>query len=83
MLKVNFFSSSFHQSHYEQHGSFKGHVVINGNKYPVHLDGMRDHSYGHKREWCNFHRYVLHFITLENGARINAGVMCIPLVFSR
>ncbi|XP_069693780.1 uncharacterized protein [Periplaneta americana] len=73
----------FHQTHYEQHGSFKGNVVINNVKYPLHLDGVRDHSYGHKREWSHFHRYALHFITLQNGARMNVGVVCAPVVFSR
>ncbi|XP_023703367.1 uncharacterized protein LOC111862314 isoform X2 [Cryptotermes secundus] len=73
----------FHQTHYEQHGSFEGHVVINGNKYPLCLDGARDHSYARKRDWSNFHRYVIHFITLENGARMTITVVCVPMVFSR
>jgi hypothetical protein len=83
MLKVNFFATSFHQTHYKQDGSFEGQIVIDGKKYPVHLDGSRDHSYAHKREWSNFHRYALHFITLENGTRMNIGIVCVPLVFSR
>ncbi|KAJ9579215.1 hypothetical protein L9F63_024679 [Diploptera punctata] len=74
---------SFHQTHYEQHGSFKGEVKIDDKTYRLLLDGVRDHSYGYKREWSDFHRYALHFITLENGARMNIGVVSIPLVFSR
>lgn len=57
--------------------------MVDGTKYPVHLDGSRDHSYAHKREWSDIHRYALHFITLENGVRMNIGIVCVPLVFSR
>ena len=80
---IQTFSYSFHQTHYEQHGSFKGEVKIDDRTYSLQLDGVRDHSYGHKREWSDFHRYALHFITLENGGRMNIGVVCVPLVFSR
>jgi hypothetical protein len=75
--------TSFHQTHYEQNGFFEGEIVVDGTKYPVCLDGARDHSYAHKREWRNIHRYALHFITLENGAKMNIGIVCVPLVFSR
>jgi len=57
--------------------------VVDGTKYPVRLEGSRDHSYAHKREWADIHRYALHFITLENGVRMNIGIVSVPLVFSR
>ena len=58
-------------------------MKIDDQIYSLKLDGARDHSFGHKREWSDFHRYALHFITLENGTRMNVGIVCVPLVFSR
>ncbi|XP_049783379.1 uncharacterized protein LOC126184833 [Schistocerca cancellata] len=74
---------SSHQTHYEQFGKLHGKVTVNGKQYTIKMDGVRDHSYGEKREWKNFHRYVLHYITLENGMKISAGIICAPLAFSR
>jgi hypothetical protein len=37
----------------------------------------------HKHEQTNFHHYGLHFVTLEYGARMNIGIVCGPVVFSR
>ncbi|XP_066995476.1 uncharacterized protein [Anabrus simplex] len=81
----DYFSSlrNFHQTHYEQHGDMHGQLHINDRLYSFKMSGVRDHSYGEKREWKNFHRYVLHFITLEDGRRISVGVVSTPVTFSR
>ncbi|XP_058455646.1 uncharacterized protein LOC131432976 [Malaya genurostris] len=73
----------YHQTHYEQFGTLNGTVQINGIHYPLKLDCMRDHSFGERRDWRNFHRYVMHFIHLENGDRITVGVISMPVTFSR
>ncbi|XP_058820451.1 uncharacterized protein LOC131682750 [Topomyia yanbarensis] len=72
----------YHQTHYEHFGAINGKVKINGTNYPLTLDCMRDHSFGEQRDWKNFHRYVMHFIHLENGDRITVGVICMPITFS-
>lgn len=82
-MQTFFHFHSFHQTHYEQHGDLHGQLIINGEALSMHLNGVRDHSYGEKREWKNFYRYILHFITLEDGTRISAGIVCAPLAFTR
>jgi hypothetical protein len=72
-----------HQTHYEQHGDIKGRVTINGHIYNIDINALRDHSFGLQREWRNFHRYGLHFLTAENGDRFNVGMICLPISFSR
>lgn len=44
---------------------------------------MRDHTVADLRDWKNFHRYAIHFLTLENGDRITVGAICTPVLFSR
>lgn len=72
-----------HQTHYEQFGTLKGLVTVDGVEYSLNVDSVRDHSFGDHREWRIFHRYVLHFVALENGDRIHLGRICIPIMFSR
>ncbi|XP_053691690.1 uncharacterized protein LOC128740186 [Sabethes cyaneus] len=72
----------YHQTHYEHYGFLTGSVHINGAKYELSLDCMRDHSFGEQRNWKHFHRYVMHFIHLENGDRITVGAICMPNTFS-
>ncbi|XP_062541594.1 uncharacterized protein LOC134209615 [Armigeres subalbatus] len=73
----------YHQTHYEQFGTLEGKVQIEGQTFPLSIDCMRDHSFGDQRNWKNFHRYVMHFVHLENGDRITVGVICMPITFSR
>ena len=40
------FTNRAHQTHYEQIGRIEGTVLVNGKEYKLHLDSMRDHSYG-------------------------------------
>lgn len=72
-----------HQTHYEQHGQLTGTVQIDGQEYEINMDTVRDHSFGTKREWRNFHRYGLHFFSAENGDRFSVGMICLPVSFSR
>lgn len=44
---------------------------------------MRDHSIADLRDWKNFHRYAIHFLTLENGDRLTVGIISTPVLFSR
>ncbi|KAK3863648.1 hypothetical protein Pcinc_030611 [Petrolisthes cinctipes] len=72
-----------HQTHYEQMGRLEGTVVVDGRPHVLRLDSMRDHSYGHKREWKLMHRYGLHMFTTEDGIQGNVGVICQPATCSR
>ncbi|KAK8406860.1 hypothetical protein O3P69_007428 [Scylla paramamosain] len=67
-----------HQSHYEQMGRMEGTVVVEGHPYILRLDSMRDHSYGHKREWKLMHRYGLHMFATHDGLQGNVGIICQP-----
>ncbi|GAB0086204.1 hypothetical protein DMENIID0001_002090 [Sergentomyia squamirostris] len=73
---------TFHQTHYEQYGDVKGYVIIEDEKYDISVNSVRDHSFGLQRDWKIFHRYVMHFFTLEDGTRITIGVISIPVNFS-
>ncbi|KAF4525128.1 hypothetical protein B566_EDAN005070 [Ephemera danica] len=67
MANCSLFIFSYHQTHYEQHGDITGTATIDGKTYPIHLNSMRDHSYGHKREWKNFHRLELGYVYTPDG----------------
>lgn len=69
--------------HFEQYGSLTGTALIDGNAYEIKTHGLRDHTIGAKRDWSDFHRYVLHFIHMENGDGISIGVICAPVMFTR
>lgn len=73
-----------HQTHYEQYGELSGTLKVEDEEFKMNkIDTVRDHSYGEKREWKHFHRYALHYIALESGAKIAVGVVSMPVVFSR
>ncbi|XP_013199889.2 uncharacterized protein LOC106142611 [Amyelois transitella] len=71
-----------HQTHYEQMGFLKGTVTVNDKEHTVNIPCVRDHSFGPFRDWRTFHRYVLHFIFLENGDSMAVGVVSQPSVLS-
>ncbi|XP_073945229.1 uncharacterized protein [Choristoneura fumiferana] len=72
----------YHQSHYEQMGHIEGSVTIDGKTQNISMPCVRDHSFGKYREWRNFHRYVLHFIFLENGDCMAVGSVSQPAILS-
>lgn len=74
---------SHHQSHFEQYGTIEGSVKINGKDYTLRTIGLRDHTIGVKRDWNDFHRYVIHCIYLENGNAITVGIISMPVLFTR
>lgn len=74
---------SHHQTHFEQYGLVCGTACIEGNVYDIKTSGLRDHTFGLKRDWNQFQRYAIHFIQLENGDAITVGVVCAPIMFSR
>lgn len=73
----------FHQTHYEQMGNITGSVFVDEKEHKVNIQCVRDHSFGKYREWRNFHRYVLHYIFLDNGDRIAVGVVSQPAILSQ
>lgn len=74
---------SHHQTHFEQYGTVTGTAIIDGKSFNINTSGLRDHTFGYKRDWNDFHRYVIHWIQLENGDAITLGVICVPIMFSR
>ncbi|KAM3964521.1 uncharacterized protein ACR2FA_001491 [Aphomia sociella] len=71
-----------HQAHYEQMGFIKGTVTIDGKEHTINMPCVRDHSFGPFRDWRTFHRYVYHFMFLENGDFVAVGNVCQPAVLS-
>ncbi|XP_054280751.1 uncharacterized protein LOC128998577 isoform X2 [Macrosteles quadrilineatus] len=74
---------NFHQTHYEQFGELSGKVIIDGVDFKLNMSTMRDHSFGLRREWRAFHRYMLLMFTLADGTCGTVGIVCIPNLFSR
>ncbi|XP_038211928.1 uncharacterized protein LOC119832336 [Zerene cesonia] len=72
----------FHQTHYEQVGFIKGTVLIDDKIHELNMPCVRDRSFGPLREWRNFHRYVYHFIFLDNGDFVAVGSISQPSILS-
>ncbi|KAJ2945929.1 hypothetical protein O0L34_g4846 [Tuta absoluta] len=72
----------FHQTHYEQMGFLSGSIFVDGKAHVVNMPCVRDHSFGKRRDWRNFHRYALHFIYLTNGDCIAVGAVSQPVILS-
>ncbi|XP_015512951.2 uncharacterized protein LOC107219278 [Neodiprion lecontei] len=71
-----------HQTHYEQMGSLKANINIEGKVYEFEGQAFRDHSYGFKRDWTLMHRYIFHMLFLEDGTMASIGVICQPCTCS-
>lgn len=80
---INFKIFSHHQTHFEQYGTLDGIVKINDKDYKIRTSGLRDRTIGAKRDWNDFHRYVIHYIRLDNGNAITVGIISMPVMFSR
>lgn len=61
----------------------EGVVKINGKSYSIKTSGLRDRTIGAKRDWNDFHRYVIHWIQLDNGNAITIGIISMPVMFTR
>ncbi|XP_017781791.1 PREDICTED: uncharacterized protein LOC108566434 [Nicrophorus vespilloides] len=81
---LNYFKNLqfLHQTHYEQHGDVRGVIRIGDKTENVSLNALRDHSFGKQRDWSQFHRYVLHYINVDNGDKISVGSISMPIAFS-
>lgn len=75
--------NSNHQIHFEQYGRVKGVVKIDGKQYAVETSGLRDRTIGARRDWNDFDRYVIHWISLGNGNAITVGLISAPVMFTR
>lgn len=71
-----------HQTHYEQMGSMKVNLSIDGKTYEFEGQAFRDHSYGFKRDWELMHRYIYSILFLEDGTMASIGVICQPCTAS-
>lgn len=74
---------SRHQYHIEQFGDLEGAIKIDGREYTIKTDGVRDHTVAVRRDWNEFHQYVLHFLRLSNGKSISICVVSVPIMFTR
>eukprot|EP00105_Crassostrea_gigas_P043190 XP_019927338.1 PREDICTED: uncharacterized protein LOC105339207 isoform X2 [Crassostrea gigas] len=73
-----------HQTHYEQFGDITGTVKIEGHAdVKLNISGVRDHSYGNKRDWRDLYRYAIQYCTLEDRTAICLGVISMPRSLSR
>lgn len=54
-------------------GEIHGKLSLHGGEevHDMELDGFRDLSYGHARNWSLMHRYAYFMIFLENGTRFS------------
>lgn len=77
------FEFSHHQTHFEQYGSMDGVAKIDGKIYSIQTSGVRDRTIGALRDWNDFHRYVIHYIRLDNGNALTVGIISVPIMFNR
>lgn len=57
--------------------------MIDGKEYSLKCNGLRDRTFGPKRDWREFERYVLHFIHLCDGNAISVEVISMTGRFRR
>lgn len=67
-----------HQVHYEQTGSLKGTIILNGKTFQMDMMGSRDHSFG-SRNWLTWDRHF--WITGVSDAGIHWTVTTIKWQF--
>lgn len=52
-------------------GNIRGQLTIAGENFALEMDGFRDLSYGHARNWALMHRYAYFMFFLEDGTRFS------------
>jgi hypothetical protein len=76
-----FFSTlrKMHQHHYEQGGSLKGCLTIDGKLFDLSMRFLRDHSFG-PRSWAAMDRHLWLSNCLSNGDFINLSLPEYPFI---
>ncbi|CAD5222808.1 unnamed protein product [Bursaphelenchus xylophilus] len=69
---------SRHNIHYEQFGSLRGSVFLNGDERVLSLVGLRDHTVAPYRNWSEIRRYVMIMFALEDGTCVNTSCISMP-----
>ena len=62
------------QVHYEQRGSLRGRIQVNGRLHEVALPAVRDHSFG-ARNWKAMRRHVWLMALLDDGSAVNLSLV--------
>jgi hypothetical protein len=62
------------QVHYEQGGTLRGRVTVDGLKREVALPAIRDHSFG-ARDWKAMRRHAWLMALLEDGSHVNVSLV--------
>lgn len=65
------------QVHYEQQGTIKADIEIDGKKIKFEASAMRDHSFG-KRDWNYMNRHIWLMALLGNGEALNLNMVNYP-----
>ncbi len=60
--------------HYEQGGTLRGQIFIDGKPLEINLRAVRDHSYG-RRVWAQWERHLWLLGTLSDGSFINLSMV--------
>jgi hypothetical protein len=62
------------QVHYEQGGTLKGRIAVDGREREISLPAVRDHSFG-ARDWKAMRRHVWLLALLEDGSQLNLSLV--------
>jgi hypothetical protein len=62
------------QVHYEQGGSLKGTVAVDGRRRGISLRSVRDHSFG-ARDWGAMQRHAWLMAVMEDGSALNLSLV--------
>ncbi|KAK4876347.1 hypothetical protein RN001_012769 [Aquatica leii] len=72
----------FHLMCYGQFSKLKGKVSVDVKEYELKMDSYRDHTVADNFNWATYHRYITHYINVENGDRFVITKLSQPVVTS-